>query len=75
MYLAVRLPQFQRPIPLSLLIAYPDLWWEGAYGPDEADRVDASLPIWLNEQLHKRITLEIAEADKYVPSFYPLPPS
>ncbi|KAI0653806.1 FAD/NAD-P-binding domain-containing protein [Cubamyces menziesii] len=40
------------------------LWWEGAYGPDEADRVDASLPIWLNEQLHKRITVEIAEADK-----------
>ncbi|EIW65341.1 FAD/NAD-P-binding domain-containing protein [Trametes versicolor FP-101664 SS1] len=39
------------------------LWWEGALPPDEADRVDASLPIWVNEQIGKRTTQEIAEAD------------
>ncbi|KAI0668759.1 FAD/NAD-P-binding domain-containing protein [Trametes maxima] len=40
------------------------LWWEGALAPDVADRVDASLPIWINEQIAKRTTVAIAEADK-----------
>ncbi|KAI8969673.1 FAD/NAD-P-binding domain-containing protein [Trametes punicea] len=42
------------------------LWWEGAYPADVADRVDASLPIWINEQISKRTTHEIAEADKQI---------
>lgn len=49
-----------------MVLVFPDLWWEGVYPPDVADRVDASLPIWINEQISKRTTHEIAEADKFV---------
>ncbi|KAI0364911.1 FAD/NAD-P-binding domain-containing protein [Pilatotrama ljubarskyi] len=40
------------------------LWWEGKYPADVADRVDASLPTWITEEIAKRATKEIAEADK-----------
>ncbi|KAI0770914.1 FAD/NAD-P-binding domain-containing protein [Trametes elegans] len=43
---------------------FRDVWWQDAYPADVADRVDASMPIWVNEQIGKRTTLEIAEADK-----------
>ncbi|CDO69820.1 hypothetical protein BN946_scf184803.g18 [Trametes cinnabarina] len=47
-------------------LVFGHLWWEGVYPPDVADRVDASLPIWINEQISKRTTHQIAEADKAI---------
>ncbi|TFK84341.1 FAD/NAD(P)-binding domain-containing protein [Polyporus arcularius HHB13444] len=40
------------------------VWWEGKWPVDVADRVDASLPTFVTEEISKRITLDIAEADK-----------
>ena len=45
---------------------HPDLWWEGGLPTDVADRVDASMPNWITEELAKRHTARIAEVDKYV---------
>ena len=44
-----------------------DLWWEGRGPTDIADRVDASMPTFITEELSKRITTAIADADKCVP--------
>ena len=41
-----------------------DLWWEGGLPTDVADRVDASMPNWITEELAKRHTARIAEVDK-----------
>ncbi|KAI0638753.1 FAD/NAD-P-binding domain-containing protein [Trametes polyzona] len=38
-------------------------WW-GGNDPDLSDRIDASMPIYINEEISKRTTQEIAEADK-----------
>ena len=46
-----------------------DLWWEGGLPTDVADRVDASMPNWITEELAKRHTARIAEVDKCVLSF------
>ena len=43
-----------------------DLWWEGGWPTDVADRIDASLPTFLTEEISKRHTAAIAEGDKYV---------
>ena len=45
---------------------HADLWWEGAWPTDVADRIDASLPTFLTEEISKRHTAAIAEGDKYV---------
>lgn len=42
-----------------------DTYWEGAGPVDVADRVHTSMPIFMVKEIHKRITAEIAEADKY----------
>ena len=47
---------------------HADLWWEGAWPTDVADRIDASLPTFVTEEISKRTTAEIAEADKCVVS-------
>lgn len=47
--------------PDSLLV---DTYWEGAGPTDVADRVHTSMPILMVKELHKRLTAEIAEADK-----------
>ena len=47
-----------------------DLWWEGGLPTDVADRVDASMPNWITEELAKRHTARIAEVDKCVLSFF-----
>lgn len=41
-----------------------DTYWEGAGPTDVADRVHTSMPILMVKELHKRLTAEIAEADK-----------
>ncbi|TBU34305.1 FAD/NAD(P)-binding domain-containing protein [Dichomitus squalens] len=41
-----------------------NLWWEGQWPTDVADRIEASLPTWLTEEIAKRQTAAIAEADK-----------
>ncbi|EIW65342.1 FAD/NAD-P-binding domain-containing protein [Trametes versicolor FP-101664 SS1] len=38
-------------------------WWGGS-NPDLGDRIDASMPIYINEEISKRTTQEIADADK-----------
>lgn len=38
-------------------------WW-GSSNPDLADRIDASMPVYINEEISKRTTQEIADADK-----------
>ncbi len=43
-----------------------DLWWEGRWPTDVADRIDASLPTFLTEEIQKRQVAAIAEADKCV---------
>ena len=43
-----------------------DVWWENKWPTDVADRVDASMPTFLNEAVAKRTTQEIADADRYV---------
>ncbi|KAI0762275.1 FAD/NAD(P)-binding domain-containing protein [Fomes fomentarius] len=40
------------------------LWWEGRGPTDVADRIDASLPTFLTEEIQKRQVAAIAEADK-----------
>ncbi|PCH33003.1 FAD/NAD(P)-binding domain-containing protein [Wolfiporia cocos MD-104 SS10] len=43
---------------------FKGLYWEGAPPVDVADRLHNSLPILATKELHKRVTAEIAEADK-----------
>ncbi|KAF9813360.1 hypothetical protein IEO21_05652 [Rhodonia placenta] len=43
---------------------FKDTYWEGAGPVDVADRVHTSMPIFMVKEIHKRITAEIAEADK-----------
>ncbi|EJF58505.1 FAD/NAD(P)-binding domain-containing protein [Dichomitus squalens LYAD-421 SS1] len=40
------------------------LWWEGKWPADVADRIDASMPTWITEEISKRHTAATAEADK-----------
>ncbi|TFK84340.1 FAD/NAD(P)-binding domain-containing protein [Polyporus arcularius HHB13444] len=40
------------------------LWWEGTVPTEIADRIDASMPTLLTEELDKRRVAETAEADK-----------
>ncbi|KAI0770913.1 FAD/NAD-P-binding domain-containing protein [Trametes elegans] len=43
-----------------------DVWWENKWPTDVADRVDASMPTFLNEAVAKRTTQEIADADREI---------
>ncbi|OSX68219.1 hypothetical protein POSPLADRAFT_1177199 [Postia placenta MAD-698-R-SB12] len=45
---------------------FKDTYWEGAGPTDVADRVHTSMPILMVKELHKRLTAEIAEADKEI---------
>lgn len=47
---------------LTSYCVYP-AWW-GGNNPDLADRIDASMPVYINEEISKRTTQEIAEADR-----------
>ncbi|OBZ79359.1 putative indole-3-pyruvate monooxygenase YUCCA8 [Grifola frondosa] len=43
---------------------FGDIYWEDKYPVEVADRVNASIPIWIYKLLWQRITKDIAEADK-----------
>lgn len=44
--------------------ALSDIYWEGAGPTEVGDRVHTSLPAFMMKELHKRVTKDIAEADK-----------
>lgn len=52
--------------PLASSNALLDIYWEGAGPTEVGDRVHTSLPTFMMKELHKRVTKDIAEADKCV---------
>lgn len=42
----------------------PDLFWEGTGPTDVSDRIHTSMPSFITKQIGKRLTKEVAEADK-----------
>ncbi|KZT00877.1 FAD/NAD(P)-binding domain-containing protein [Laetiporus sulphureus 93-53] len=45
---------------------FRDLYWEGAGPVEVADRVHTSMPVFMMKEMHKRLTKEIAQADKNI---------
>lgn len=45
-------------------------YWEGGPPVEMCDLIDLSLPILYRKMIHKRITLDIAKADKYVHIYF-----
>lgn len=41
-----------------------DVFWEGAGPTEVGDRVHTSLPTFMLKEMHKRVTKDIAEADR-----------
>lgn len=47
-----------------ILMVSSGTYWEGGPPTEVADIIDNSMPILYRKMLHKRITADIAEADK-----------
>lgn len=56
--------QLTHILPNLTLTVTPGTYWEGGPPTEVADIIDNSMPIFYRKMLHKRITADIAEADK-----------